>query len=167
MTSVIRLAIPGLLAALLLAGCMPRQAPAPAPAAALPLPAARTEPVAPPPAVAPQPLEPVPAPAPPPPPPPVVKKMPPPMPKAGVRCSSRRTGKGDDEKTQISCSNTEKTPQLVFLKIEAIGVSGIPTLATERAGHKLGPGETQVLATLGVISRPYSVRFSHTSKPAP
>ncbi|MES2424736.1 MAG: hypothetical protein V4562_09915 [Pseudomonadota bacterium] len=84
-----------------------------------------------------------------------------------VGCRSQRSGKGDDEKTTISCTNNSKIAQTVFLRIHAIGVSGIPTLASEKSGSRLGPGETRTLATLSVISRPSSVNFSYSSKPAP
>lgn len=106
--------------------------------------------------------------APPAPPAPAAAKKPPVSPPVrDVICRSQRSGKGDDEKTTISCSNNSKTAQTVFLKIHAIGVSGIPTLASEKSGTLLAAGETRTLATLSVISRPSSVNFRFTSKPAP
>lgn len=88
-------------------------------------------------------------------------------PKPEVSCQSQRSGHGDGEKTTIRCTNHSAAPRTVFLKLHAIGVSGIPTVASEKAGHRLAPGETQVLATLAVISRPAQVRFSVSSSAAP
>ena len=93
-----------------------------------------------------------------------------PVPKAAaprpeVDCQSQRSGRGDDEKTTLRCTNHSAQPRTVFLKLDAIGVSGIPTVASEKAGHRLAPGETRVLATLTVISRPAQVRFSFSVAP--
>lgn len=105
-----------------------------------------------------------------PPPPKPVAKAPaakPAAPKPEVDCQSRRSGRGDDEKTTIRCTNHSAQTRTVFLKLDAIGVSGIPTVASEKAGHRLAAGETRVLATLAVISRPAQVRFSVSSTVAP
>lgn len=87
--------------------------------------------------------------------------------KPEVDCQSQRSGRGDDEKTTIRCTNHGAQARTVFLKLNAIGVSGIPTVASEKAGHRLAAGETKVLATLAVISRPAQVRFSVSSTVAP
>ena len=84
-----------------------------------------------------------------------------------VICKSKRSGKGAMEKTTISCTNLTRFRQMVFLQINGIGVSGIPTIAAERAGYELEPGETRGVVTLTVISQPASIEFSHTYRLTP
>ena len=124
---------------------------APAEPAPVAQPVLQTQPVEP----LPRPTEPVPASAA----KPAAKK-----PAADVACWSACSGKGDSEKTTVRCTNASKVPQTVFLHLHAIGVSGIPTLASEKSGTTLAPGETRTLATLSVISRPIHVGFTFTSQ---
>lgn len=68
-----------------------------------------------------------------------------------VRCKAVRSRDAVEEKITISCRNTSRQTQTVFLQINAAGMSGVPS-ATK--GHALAPKVERVLATLVTTHQP-------------
>lgn len=76
-----------------------------------------------------------------------------------VRCQAVRSRDAVEEKITISCRNTDRRTQTVFLQVQATGMSGVP-LATQ--GHVLVPKAERVLATLVTTHRPALAEIWYT-----
>ena len=68
-----------------------------------------------------------------------------------VRCKAVRSRDAVEEKITISCRNTGRRAQTVFLQITATGMSGVPSSTN---GHALAPKVERVLATLVTTHQP-------------
>lgn len=68
-----------------------------------------------------------------------------------VRCKAVRSRDAVEEKITISCRNTSRRTQTVFLQIKATGMSGVPS---SNKGHDLAPKVERVLATLVTTHQP-------------
>ncbi len=90
---------------------------------------------------------------------------PPPPPARPVYCKAQRSRNAGEEKIAISCGNTGKTAQTVFLQIEAVGLDGVPGPEQARSGYTLRPGQNRQLITLTAVSRPTRVDIFFTHAP--
>lgn len=83
-----------------------------------------------------------------------------------VNCKAERSRQGLDEKISIGCSNSGKQTQTVFLQIDAVGLSGLPSPQEAKAGYPLAPGKSRTLVTLTTVSRPSRVDIAFTHEAA-
>lgn len=79
-----------------------------------------------------------------------------------VRCKAVRSRDAVEEKITISCRNTDRRTQTVFLQVNATGMSGVPSASR---GHVLAPKGERVLATLVTIHRPALAEIWYTHQP--
>ncbi|MES2424735.1 MAG: hypothetical protein V4562_09910 [Pseudomonadota bacterium] len=98
---------------------------------------------------------------------PVLTARPAPPPPRPVHCKAVRSREAGEEKIAISCGNTGKVAQAVFLQIDAMGMDGVPPPAESKSGFVLPPGKTRQLAMLTTVARPAKVDiyFTHEARP--
>lgn len=91
---------------------------------------------------------------------------PPPPPPRPVQCKAVRSREAGDEKIAISCGNTGKQPQTVFLQIDVTGMTAVPSAAEAKAGFALPAGSNRRLVTLTTVSRPAraEIFFTHEAR---